>query len=258
MSHFKMGRKPRTFRPQVPHLSALIAGEALPAPPASVDYLTTMPGSLGMMLNDSLGDCTCAAVYHAIQVWTAHTGTLQTNPDSDVLSIYEKFCGYVPGNPNTDQGGIEQVVLGDWLTQGVPTGCGDNKLAAWVEVDPRNTDDIKRVIDDCGVCYIGFDVPANIMPDNAPPPSVWTYVPNSPIIGGHAVVLAGYNDNVADLISWGGKYSMTWEFFHEYTEEAYALVDKDWVTATGKTPLGMSLDTLTSQMDAMKHSVINP
>ena len=40
--------------------------------------------------------------------------------------------------------------------------------------------------------------------------------------------------------------------------EAYALVDKDWSNATGKTLLGMSLDELIAQMDAMKHFIIHP
>lgn len=250
---YRMGRKPRTFRPNVPHLSALIGGQTLPAPPASVDYLSKMPSSLGMFLNDQLGDCTCAAVYHAIQVWTFATGTMQTDPDSDVLAIYEKFCGYVPGNPATDQGGIEQNVLHDWLTQGVPTLTGTNKLYGWVEVDPRNHTDIMRVINECGVCYIGFDVPSNILPpDGAPPPNVWTYQPGADIEGGHAVVLAGYNASELMLISWGAKYSMTWEFFDNYVMETYALVDADWVKSTGETPLGMSMQTLNQQMDSMR------
>lgn len=251
---FKTGRLPRQHNPAVPHLSSLIAGQKLPPPPSTVNYLAAMPNSLGMMLNDQLGDCTCAAIYHAIQVWTfVASGHMQTNPDSDVLKTYEEFCGYDPMDPSTDQGGVEQYVLADWLNEGAPLADGTtNKLAAWVEVDVRNTNDIKRVIDDCGVCYIGFEVPSNIMPQNAPPPSVWKVQAGSRIIGGHAVVLAGYDSSEANLISWGGKYSMTWDFFEHYTDEAYALVDVDWVKSTGKTPLGMSLQTLTTQMQALK------
>ena len=60
----KLGRTPRTFNPRVPHMSALLAGKALVAPPASIDHSKGMPGAFGMMLNDQLGDCTCAALDH--------------------------------------------------------------------------------------------------------------------------------------------------------------------------------------------------
>jgi hypothetical protein len=67
---YKVGRLHRTYDASIPHLSALLAGQTLAPPPAWVDYTKGMPAKLGMMLNDTLGDCTCAAVYHAIQVWT--------------------------------------------------------------------------------------------------------------------------------------------------------------------------------------------
>jgi hypothetical protein len=243
------------FMPNVPHFSALIGGQRLSPPPVSADYLSGLPADLGMMLNDTLGCCTCAAMYHAIQVWTfACTAVAETNPDADVLAVYEAFCGYNPANPTTDQGGIEQTVLADWMNLGIPVGtAGDkNVLSAWIEVDPRNIDDIKRVIDACGVAYIGFNVPSNIMPQNADPPAVWVYDPSAMNIGGHAIVLAAYDAETVGLISWGKKYQMTWEFFQHYTDEAYALIDTDWVKYTNTTPLGMTLADLVSQMDAIR------
>lgn len=68
MSRLKLGRLHRTYDARIPHMSALVAGQTLPPPPPSVDWTSGMPRNLGMMLNDTLGDCTCAAVYHAIQV----------------------------------------------------------------------------------------------------------------------------------------------------------------------------------------------
>jgi hypothetical protein len=234
-------------------MSALIGGQQLPPPPVSVNYLAKMPAALGVMLNDSLGCCTCSAVYHAIQVWSfGASGQILTNPDADVLQIYESFCAYDPKDPNTDQGGDEQTVLTDWMIQGVPGVYGPDKLAAWIEVDVRNADDIKRTINSCGVCYIGFDVASNVMPDNADPPAIWQYDPKATSLGGHAVILAGYDAQYVNLISWGQKYQMTWEFFQKQTEEAYGLVDPNWVNTTGKTPLGMSVADLESLMSSMK------
>lgn len=260
MAHpLKLGRKPRIFNPAVPHMSALMSSRDrrhIGPPPATADYLSKLPNDVGMMLNDQLGDCTCAGIYHALQVWTGNVAQMQTNADVCVQRTYEMFCGYDPNNPGSDQGGIEQDVLKDWQVQGVPLTVGgtSNKLAAWLEVDPRNIDDVKRTINDCGLCYIGFDVPENILPaDGSPPPNVWSIDPNAQIIGGHCVVLGAYDDAGAGLISWGNpRFKMTWDFFRQYTSEAYALVDEDWVDATGKTPLGMSLTDLTALMAALK------
>lgn len=256
---FKLGRTPRAHDPRVPHLSSLLAGQTITPPPPSVDYTQGMPANLGMMLNNTLGDCTCAAVYHAIQVWTFNTTqgkSMDTEPDSDVEKLYELACGYNPKTPGEGPGGNEQHVLKYLLTKGAPTGPSGkttNKIAAFVEVDPRNLDDVKGTINDCGVAYIGFNVPANIMPANANPPAVWTVDPSNPkIIGGHAVVLAGYDANGARLISWGQYYTMTWQFFAKYVDEVYAIADQDWVEATGKTPGGISLATLEQQMQALK------
>ncbi len=124
---FKLGRTARAYDPRIPHMSALLAGKALPAPPPSVDFTKGMPDNLGMMLNDTLGDCTCAAVYHAIQVWTFNASkgkSIDTEPDSDVKRLYELACGYNPNTPGEGPGGNEQRVLKYLLRKGAPLGKG--------------------------------------------------------------------------------------------------------------------------------------
>lgn len=254
----KLGRRPRTFNPRIPHLSALRATRTLAPPPESVDWTQKLRPPLGMMLNDRLGDCTCAAFYHARQVWSANAEVAQiTDPDQDVLRLYEVACGYNPNDPNTDQGGVEQDVLAYLLKTGAPTGTGGarDRIVAFVEVDPRNIDDVKRMINECGLAYIGFNVPQNIMPQDGEPPAVWTVDhANSQIIGGHAVVLPGYDSQGADVISWGQKYKMTWEFFSTFVDETYAIADRVWIEATGLTPLGLSLAELEAQMQALRQA----
>ncbi|HUC84518.1 MAG TPA: hypothetical protein VL970_04930 [Candidatus Acidoferrales bacterium] len=255
----KLGRLQRTYDPRIPHLSALVAGTTLPPPPASVDYTKGMPANLGMMLNDTLGDCTCAAVYHAMQVWSFNgEGTMATQPDSDVEKLYILACGYNPRVPGEGPGGNEQHVLTYLLNTGAPVGpkgAQVHKIAAFVEVDPRNTDDVKRTINDCGLAYIGFNVPQSVQPPGQPPPAVWNYVPNdSKIIGGHAVVLAGYDANGARVISWGQYYTMTWQFFAQFVDEVYAIADSEWIESTGKTPGGLTIEELEVQMKALQGS----
>jgi len=260
LKHRKLGRLHRSFNPRIPHMSALLAGQPLPPPPPAVDYTLGMPTDLGMMRNDTLGDCTCAAVYHALQVWTynAQNKKMDTEPDGDVVKLYELACGYKPAQGGEGPGGNEQHVLTYLLRHGAPTGPAGktvHKIAAFVEVDPRNTDDVKRTIADCGVAYIGFNVPQTIMPEGSQPPAVWTVAPGNPkIIGGHAVVLAGYDANGLRVISWGEYYTMTWDFFAKYVDEIYAIADASWIEAKGTAPCGLNLAQLEQQMAGLKEA----
>ena len=258
MAGHRLGRLPRSFDPRIPHMSALLAGKTVAPPPPQVDHTKGMPSNVGMMLNDTLGDCTCAAVYHAIQVWSFNAQRkMLTEPDGDVEKLYIKACGYNPKQGGEGPGGNEQHVLTYLLRTGAPfgpSGQSTHKIAAFVEVDPRNTDDVKRTINECGVAYIGFNVPAYIVPPPpAQPPAVWdVHSANANIVGGHAVVLAGYNADGARLISWGQYYTMTWAFFAKYVDEVYAIADKMWVDAKGTTPAGMTLAQLETQMKALE------
>jgi hypothetical protein len=252
MKH-KFGRKPRHFDPRIQKLKALFT--KLPTPPASVDWTKGLT-QFGMMLNDQLGDCTCAAVYHAKQIWSVNTGVENTQPDSEVLALYEKACGYVPGNEDTDQGGVEQDVLYYLYKNGMPLSGGTvDKILAYVEINQTQLPEVKLTISEFGVAYIGIQVPASIYDQNNNVLPVWDYTdPKSQILGGHAVVLVGYDSTAFTFISWGQLYKMTWAFFQNYCQEAYAIADRSWFNSGNKSPLGLTLSQLESVMRAMKVS----
>jgi hypothetical protein len=246
----KLGRKPRAFDQRIPKLHNLQRDTTIPMP-AHVDYTNGMSKDLGAMLNDTLGDCTCAAVGHAIQVWSFNIGGMKTPSDQDIEALYEKAGGYIPGNPDTDNGCIEQDVLTDWLNGPVD----GNELSAFVEVDPANFSDVKRTIWDCGLIYIGFNVPAYLMNSLTSPGSTWDVnnLADNTIVGGHCVIVAGYDSSGnMKLISWGAEYTMTAAFWSAYVDECYGLVNKDWITVTKKTPAGLTLEQLEALMNSMK------
>lgn len=217
-----------------------------------------MPPELGMMLNDELGDCTCAAVYHLIQVWSfIITGQMVTAPDSVVLKAYEIIDGYVPGDPSTDQGGIMQHVMRYWVKKGVPMTNGVNKALAVVEIDPQVDIDIANAIADCAGVNLGFNVPAYLMPDNGdPPPQLWDINPgaDNTIIGGHDVIATGFNGSMTlNVISWGERaYRMTKAFRDTFVTEAYAIANPAWINGRGTTPGGLTVAQLEAQMEALK------
>jgi hypothetical protein len=254
----KFGRLPRTFNPAIPHYSSLRMGIVdLPPPPASVDWSIGVNPDWHEFLNDQLSDCTCAAAYHAMQLWSVHgRGKEITEPDAKAEQMYEEFCGYSPSDPSTDQGGIEQDVLTQWLNEGVPIAEGPNgrsKLIAFVEIDPRNHDDVKRVINECGGIYIGTNVPAYLV--SGPIPMLWDVFKtgDNSSAGGHAIWGIKYDTNQIGFVSWGsGAYAMTWAFWDAEVDECYALVHPWWIESTGKTPLNMSVAQLDAAMQAIR------
>jgi hypothetical protein len=222
-----------------------------------------MPADLGVMLNDKLLNCTCAAFYHALQVWSFNAGgrsaaDMLTASDTTVAQLYTSACGYDPRKPGEGPGGKGQHVLKYLLNHGAPIGQRRrNKILGYIEIDPRQVDDVKRAINDCGLVYVGFHVPDYLAPQNRPLPKVWDFVPSKRrIIGGHAVVLPGYEEQTLDVISWGRFYKMTWSFFSKYVDEVYAIADPAWIAATGKTPGGLSLTELETQMQALREQGI--
>jgi hypothetical protein len=255
---YKLGRLARSHNKNIPMLHTLTAGQVLPPVVPSVDYTQKMPANLGVMKNDTLGDCTCAAYYHAIQVWSANTsGQIDTEPDVDVVNLYEQACGYKPSQGGEGPGGNEQHVLTFILKKGAPYGANGQQrhnIIAFVEVDVKNIDNVKRTIYDCGVSYIGFNVPQYIMPPGEDPLPVWDLNPkaDNTIVGGHAVVLAGYDANGARVISWGQYYTMTWAFFEKFVDEAYAIADPEWISAKKTTPGGLTVQQLEQAMQALK------
>jgi hypothetical protein len=258
-SPFKLGRNPRTFDPNIPHLSTIPGAKKLPPPPASVNYTTGMPeapNKFGTMLNDRLGDCTCAAFYHARQVWTFHsTGKTETAPNADVVLLYEKACGY-KRDGSEGPGGVEQKVLTYIFRHGAPIGNAGppvDKILGFVEVPHTNIDDVKRTIHNCGVAYIGLNLPKNILPPGAQPPKTWTVVPGAGNAGGHAVVLPGYDEEGAIVISWGATYKMTWDFFRTYVDEVYAITDAAWSKSAFARKHGLILPGGLSESALVQH-----
>ena len=245
----RYGRLRRAFDPRVPHWSALKMGAAPSAAPTSVDYAAGLPADLGMMLNDTIGDCAEAGYCHALQVWSEAAGrALLTEPDASVEALYETQ-GYVPGEPSTDRGTVLQSLLSYLVRTASPAG-GVPRLLSFVEVDPTNRADVDRATYESGLVYVGFNVPAYLSSLEAPG-SVWDVDAGADgsIVGGHCVVSPGYYPGGRRIVSWGSaSYRMTDAFWSEYVDECYALVSPEFAGATGLTPLGMTLAELVSQV----------
>lgn len=254
----KLGRHARKFNPNVPHRDSLTLRSTSLLEPAPVDknYLDILPDDLGMMGNDTMGLCTDAGYYHGKQVWTKNaSGIMVTEPTSNVIQLYSETTGWKIADGGEGPGANEQDVLSYLIKTGAPMGPAGqdrHKLTAFFEVDPAKQMDVQYEINACGVVYIGFNVPAFLMA--GPPPAFWDLQPgrNVAIIGGHCVILGGYDWQGVYLISWGKKYKMSWEFFAAYVDEVYPLVDEYFVTANGTTPGGLTIPEWKAEMELFK------
>jgi hypothetical protein len=229
---------------------------ALKAPPAKCDW-TKGIADWGMMLNgpeptepqfpNGLGDCTIAGLAHAIQVWTANNGSMTTVPDATILSYYEKFDGYVLGNPKTDNGGVELDVLNNFQKN----GFAGHPLLAFADPKVANLTQVRQAISLFGGVYIGLSLPVTAQTQkvwdvsaqggaNAKPGS-W---------GGHCVFVAAYDQKTFTCITWGKLQTMTVAFWNKYCDEAHALLSPMWISGKGA-PNGFNLAQLKADLQAI-------
>jgi hypothetical protein len=244
-SKMKLGRKAIKTDTRTLALARYLT-PGMPAPPPAADW-TKGINNWGMMLNSTLGDCTIAGVGHAIQVFTANTSLMASIPDATIESYYEQWDGYVPGNPKTDNGGVELDVLNDWRQQ----GFAGNALLAFADPNPANLDEIRQSIALFGGVYIGLALPMTAQMQD-----VWDVVarggsrtkPGS--WGGHCVFVPKYDESSFTCITWGQLKTMTIAFWNRYCDEAHTLLAQDWLTAKGS-PSGFDQAQLQADLAAI-------
>jgi hypothetical protein len=219
MSNYRFGKHPpkvdyRTLR----FTSYLMPGIA--APPASYNVLATVYKNLKtndptklfpMDGNDTLGDCTIAALAHAITVYRGKIGTDKIMSKLAIVKLYYHLTG------GPDSGLNELDVLNYWRTHKVAT----DEILAYVKIDPKNHAHVQQAIQLFGGVYLGFQVQQNCVQEfDARQP--WT--PGPLTNEGHAVYAVGYDANGVTVLTWGNTQQGTWAWWDECVDEAYAIL----------------------------------
>lgn len=241
----KLGKMPARHDPRTLQMAKYIA-RALPPPPASEDF-TKKVKQWPMMLNDNLGDCTCACAGHMVEQWTTYAGTAVVPTDKAILKAYEAVGGYNPANPDSDRGAVILDVLNYWRH----TGIGGHQIMAFAGLEPKNHTDIMDSVVLFGNCYIGV-----MLPLSAQNQAVWAVPPGGPTgqgapgsWGGHAIPIVEYDARGLTVVTWGMLKRMTWEFLDTYCDEAYAVLSQDWISEKSKlTPDKFDLATLEADL----------
>src|SRR5947209_19729012 len=188
----KLGKQRPRHDPRTLQLADYLDSTVLPPPPPERDWGGKIAADAwGMMKNDSIGDCTCAAAGHLVQDCTANVGSEVTPSDDDILAAYEAVSGYDPATGANDNGAVELDVLNHWRKNGI----ANRKIEAYAALEPGNLDHVRDSINLFGGCYIGLALPVS-----AQKQATWTVPaggatgPGAPgSWGGHAVMLVAYN-----------------------------------------------------------------
>jgi len=238
---YKLGKQPARHDPRTLQLANYLAPTAIPAPPVSKDYEKKVR-KWPMMLNDKLGDCTCACAGHMIEQWTTYAGDPVTPTDDAVLKAYESITGYKPGHPSTDRGAVVLDVLNYWRH----TGVGKHKIMAYAAVEPHNHNQVKDAVNLFENCYLGVSLPISAQNQR-----VWSVPPGGPTgsgapgsWGGHAIPVVAYDVRGLTVVTWGALKRLTWQFLDTYCDEAYAVLSQDLLNAKKVSPDDFDLETL--------------
>lgn len=251
----KLGKAPaehslRTMRSALRMASFL---DPLGAPPATCDYYRAVEAQAGqdwrMFCNDQYGCCVWADTAHALMQRTANAGSIVYPSDADVLAAYSAVTGFDPRDPSTDRGTSETAAC-QWL---MSTGFAGHKSAGTAMLDPRDLDHVRWCISIFGTCRLGlYPLPQSAM-DQYDAGQPWTWVANSPSVGGHDVPLVGYDENWFYCVSWGRRIPVASAFITAYCDEAHAELYPDWVRAQGTAPNGLDLAQLEVDLRAISY-----
>lgn len=269
---YKLGRLPRNksrWAPAVedymrPHPVSKLAGLEKVADSEDVDRAARVT-SWPMYCNgpdegnppgapDGCGDCTIAEMAHAYTALDVYAGKPPARfDDAEVISVYSRNSGFDPVTGENDNGCEMMSVLRDQRDVGMRDADGNiHKVLMFAELrNPRNTLLLSQVLKTFGYVYLGISCPESAEEQFGNGP--WTYVPGSPIVGGHCIGLHRRNPygsriGVFQMASWGALQPATIGFIQNYVEEAWAVITPDWVEANGSTCDGIALAQLEADM----------
>jgi len=219
MLAYRFGKHPPKADYRTLRMGSYLTG-VLPAPPASYNVLTNVYAKLKindptklfpMDGNDTLGDCTIAALAHAITTYRGLVGKESLMAKAAVIKLYMHLTGGI------DSGLNELDVLNYWRKNAV---SGD-EILAFVKIDPKNHTHVEQAIKLFGGVYLGFQVQQNCIQEfDARKP--WT--PGPLTNDGHAVFAVAYDQNAVTVLTWGNTQQGTWAWWDECVDEAYAIL----------------------------------
>ena len=197
--------------------------------------------------NDTIGDCTCAAIAHMVSLWTAFQGSMVKPTKDQTVAVYSAVTGYDPITGANDNGAAITDVLNYWRTVGI----AGHKIDGWAQVDNTNLPEVKQAIYLFGGIDIGLQVPQSAMDQNANGEE-WSVVHNDGgIVGGHSIPAFDFNRSYGRGATWGMNQAFEWHFWMKYVDECYAPISMDWLNSKGISPSHLNLNQLWADLKSL-------
>jgi len=249
MAH-KLGRRPPDYTKPRLWAEDYYKVATLPHPQPVVNFYDAQ---FPMYENDVYGDCTIAGMGHlygAASQYTQSAERLFTN--TEITAVYERNGpGFNPIGDVGDDGCEMQAVLQDQTAFGMTDTTGYvNTVSAYAQMKGMGPKDLNVALQLFGGVYCGVNLPQSA---DTQFPNPWTYVQGSPILGGHCILLAGW-DSASPypyvFVSWGATVLASQEWVSTYLEEAWVAITPDWELTSGLTITGVDIAQLTRDMNA--------
>ena len=165
--------------------------------------------------NDTYGDCTIAALAHAVTTFRGLVSSKKDVPSaSSVVKLYFHLTGGVDSGLNAAD------VMSYWRKHSV----GGDKILAYAAINPKNHTHVQQAIRMFGGVYLGFQCQQNCQQqfhDHQP----WT--PARLTNDGHAVFAVAYDGEGVTVLTWGSTQQGTWAWWDECVDEAYVVLSPD-------------------------------
>jgi hypothetical protein len=186
--------------------------------------------------NDTLGDCTIAALAHAVTIYRGLVGKKKIMTKQEVVRLYLHLAGGI------DSGLNELDVLNYWRHHPV---SGD-EIIAYVSIDVKNHIHVQQAVQIFGGVYLGFQVQRNCIQEfEAHQP--WT--PGPLTQDGHAVFVVAYDAAGVTVLTWGNIQKATWSWWDECVDESYAILPPE-AKKSDFAP-GFNFDQLQADLEAV-------
>ena len=227
--------------PQIPAgLNMLASYLTSPLPDAPENVSVPSVTNWDMLGNDKYGDCTFAGMVHAFMATASEESETESFPDTG-----QTVTAYLIYTNGQDAGAVESDLLQTWSSKNIL----NRQLLGYAPVPVSNLDEIKQVIHTFGFCYIGIKVPAacETQFQQHQPWSITNTPADDQILGGHCVILVGYDSQYFYAITWGSVQKIEYTWLTKYMDEAWAVIPPE----ISKGYNGLNLEQLKQDIEAL-------
>jgi hypothetical protein len=188
-----------------------------PLPAAPEKVAVPVEKLWNMLGNDQYGDCTFAGMVHSFMATATDENETETFPTAQ--QTVDAYLAYTGGK---DTGCVEAQLLQSWKTSSIL----GHELSAYAPVNVSNQEEVKQVIHNYGVCYIGVTLPESAETQfSQHKPWALTGTPaDAQIVGGHCIILVGYDTEYFYAITWGTVQPIEAAWLTKYMDEAWAII----------------------------------